>query len=639
MNEPRPEPPSTFTPPSSAGSVSPTPNAAPAFPATTLELTDLLAAQCLTAPADAAALVRLASPSIASSAPRDAHVIAMHPAPRRGQSAPAWLAQAIPAAAQRFASAASSVPEPPGPVLIPLDTASPDFAAVGPASVIAIPAGAPATTLALFLVRAPQHAVGLVIERLALTTRLLDAFALRHNLAAAHDREATLRAVLDIVAALGEHDRFAPAITAFLAALAASFSAQRVSLGVARGRNIRLDAITNTDKLVRTTRLAQDIAAAMEEAADQDLDIAFPLSAADTVIARAHADLAARHNSVAILSAPVRRDGVVIAVLTLERDQGPPFTELDAARLRLICELAAGRLASLDRHARWLGPRLIAASRDAMALILGPRHTWLKLTVALVIAAALALALVPMTDRVDASFRIEAAQRHVIPAPYDGFVRDVLAKPGDIVAAGDTLARLDDAELRLQLAAAQADLAAHLREVTIAQRERNEASAQVARARADQSRARIDLYQHQIDRALLTAPAPGVILRGDADRLRGGPVRTGDVLLELAPLDALLADAYVTEDRIAAIAPGQQGTIAAASFPGERIAVVVERISPAAELRAGRNVFRVTLRLASQPDWLRPGMEGLARIDVDTRSAGAVLTRGLIDWIRMRLWL
>jgi hypothetical protein len=35
---------------------------------------------------------------------------------------------------------------------------------------------------------------------------------------------------------------------------------------------------------------------------------------------------------------------------------------------------------------------------------------------------------------------------------------------------------------------------------------------------------------------------------------------------------------------------------------------------------------------------LRPGMEGIAKIEIDQRPLLWVWTRGLVEWLRLRLW-
>jgi len=79
--------------------------------------------------------------------------------------------------------------------------------------------------------------------------------------------------------------------------------------------------------------------------------------------------------------------------------------------------------------------------------------------------------------------------------------------------------------------------------------------------------------------------------------------------------------------------------LATASYPGQKIGVVVERINPMAEVVNERNAFRVRVKLDSVPGWMRPGMEGMAKVSVDKRSYAWIWTRKLINWFRMKFWL
>lgn len=612
MQDPLPQPASPAAP-------------AEALPAQEFFLRDLLAAQCRTAPADSGAFFRV-RPGLPP------ELVALHPAPRRNQSSPAWLAQALRAIADN--------PAAPEATIHPLDLDE-SIAAAPSASLILFPLGTPpeAPMHSAYIVRAPTHALGSIIERLELSCRLVETFILRDELSARETRLASLERTMQVLAAGAEHNRFVPATIALCNTVASQWRAARVSLGLIRGRGGRdaaLAAMSHTERLVRKTPLAQSIESAMEECADQDIEVRYPTTPEEPIIARAHAELARAEGARAILSLPLRNADRVIGVLTLERDKDDPFTEPEIESLRLLCELITPRIALLDRFSRRLPVHL---AEDALASIVGPRQTWAKLAAVLTLGTILFMTFVPGAYRVSSTFRIEAAAKRIIPAPFDAYIRDVHVTIGDEVAAGDTLARLDDAELRLRLAAVQAEIAASEREVAIAQRDRKEAETQMARAKGDESRARAALIEHQIAQAVLIAPESGLVLSGDLMRLRGAPVTTGDVLFEVAPLDALRADAYVPEDRIADIKPGQRGELATASFPGTRIGFDVEGIDPAAEVRQGDNVFRVRLRLHEVPAWLRPGMEGEARIDIDRRPYGRIWFKRLADWLRMKLWI
>lgn len=586
-------------------------------------LTDLLIAQCGTAPADAGAILRLRSGG-------DAEVLAAHGWEPRAGSRPGWLLAALRAAERSDPGS--------GPLIVALAQAGPDSTDdETSAAALVLSRGEGSSLLGVYLLTVAPQAAAPRVARLRLSAGLLEIGALRHEIAR---RDSTLRDACRVIAsgaAIAEHDRFAPGVMALCNTIAAEWACSRVSLGLLRGPSARLVAMSHTERLVRKTRLAQDIEAAMDECADQDTEIRWPVAESEAVIARAHADLSDRQGANAALSVPLRRKGEVVGVLTLERDKGPAFAASEVESVRLLAELITGRVTGLDRAGRWPGRRLLT---DSARWLLGPRQTWLKAAALGVLIAAAVLTLVPGTERIDATFRVEPVERRSVPAPFDATVTEVLVRAGDAAPQpGAPLARLDDTELRLELASVLAELAAHQRGAAIALRTRNESEAQIARARAEQAEARADLLRHRIDRATITAPIAGVVILGDPQRLLGAPVREGDVLFEVAPLDLLRADAFVPEDRIGDISVGARGRLATAAYPSRRIPFVIEHIEPAAEVRQGRNVFRASLSLEDSPDWLRPGMEGSARIDGERRPLGAIWFRRLSDWVRMALWV
>ena len=223
------------------------------------------------------------------------------------------------------------------------------------------------------------------------------------------------------------------------------------------------------------------------------------------------------------------------------------------------------------------------------------------------------------------------------------------AYPGKIGPGPTVLGTLETAELRLELKATEAERSSYLKQVAAAMNEDKRAEAQIAQANADKISARVRLLEYRIEQAVILSPIDGYVVSGDLQRQLGAPTKTGDVLFEVAALSELRAELSVKEDLIADVQAAWQkakqadeklaGELATAARPDERIPFTVERINPVAEAVDQKNVFRVRVRLEQMPSVFRPGMEGVAKIDIDRRSYGYIWTRGLINWIRMKLWL
>ncbi|TVQ60257.1 MAG: HlyD family efflux transporter periplasmic adaptor subunit [Phycisphaerales bacterium] len=446
------------------------------------------------------------------------------------------------------------------------------------------------------------------------------------------------RAALEIVAACNEHARWFACAARLCNEAASRWGCDRVSLGSFRHGRARLLAVSHTEKIARTSRVAHDTQRAMEECADQDEPIAHPQPPDAVCIARDHARLAKAHGSACVLSVPLRRSGETVGVATLEREA--PWSADAAAGVALAMELAGPRVFDLRERDRWFGTRFVHDVRAALAWVLGPTQTWIKLG-AICALAFLAFALLTSTTaRVSGAFTLEPVARHIAAAPFDGRIERVHVRIGDAVAAGETvLFSLDASELRLELAGLRAERTAHDREATGAMRDGRTAEAQIAQAHAARVGARIDLLEHRLATAAVVSPIDGVIVDGDLDRRLHAPVTRGEALFEIVRLDGLRAEIDVPDAEGARVHVGARGELAPASRPESRIGFTVERVDPAPRIVGGRSVRRVIATLDGPEAWMRPGAEGVAKIDAGQGRRAAVWTRALVDWVRLRLWL
>ena len=448
-----------------------------------------------------------------------------------------------------------------------------------------------------------------------------------------------LQQATETLSAVNRQQKFTGAAMAFCNELASQWRCERVSIGFLQGRYVRLKAMSHTENFSRKMQVVQDIETAMEECLDQDVEILSPAPKESAYIHRAADTLSQRHGPMAILSLPLRWAEKVIAVLTLERPADRDFNLNEIETVRLACELCTARLASLHKSDRWIGARIAASVRDSIAVLVGPKHAWAKVAAILCSAAILFLIFGKGAFRAKAPFVLEATHQQVIPAPFDGYIKNVQVEVGDVVEGGDSiLGGLDTAELRLQLAAARAEKVGYLKQASAAMRDGETAQAQIAQADADKAQAQIELLEYQIHQASLVSPTSGIVVKGDLKRQIGAPVKVGDVLFEVCPLESLRAQLMVPEDEIYDIKVGQEGHLATASYPAQRIKFVVERINPIAEVVNQRNVFKVRVQLHDTYPWMRPGMEGVAKVSVGKRRYVWIWTRKIVNWIRMRLW-
>lgn len=477
-------------------------------------------------------------------------------------------------------------------------------------------------------------------ERLEMTPLLLNHYELRQMLNLRQTTVQRMRQVIEMLDVVNRPDHFLSTAMALCNEIASRMHCSRVSLGMLHNRHVRVQAISHTDRFRREMQLVRDIEAAMEECLDQDLEVIYPAADNAVYASRVTAKLSINHGTAAVLSLPIRHNGEAFAVLTLERPVKRPFNTLDQIEaVRLLCDLCAPGLFRMYDQDRWVGARLALRARKYVARLLGPEHTWMKAGILTAVVMVIYLTYARGNYRIDAPFKFEAPLQQAVVAPFDTYLRDVSVDPGDEVSAGqNVLGLLDTSELRLELAALQAEYLGHRKQMTASMRDGKTAEAQIAEAQGEKVAAEIRLLELKIEKARLVAPITGRIVSEDLKRQIGAPVETGKILFEIARIESLRAELYVPEENIASVKVGQTGEMASVGHPDRKIRFVVERINPIADVVHSKNVFRVRARLHDQFEWMRPGMEGIAKIDVGEKSFIWIGTHRIVNWLRMKLW-
>lgn len=448
-----------------------------------------------------------------------------------------------------------------------------------------------------------------------------------------------LRTVLELVAVVIEHDRFQAAATAAATELAARLSCERVSLGFLSGRYIRVCALSHSARFGSKTTLLRDIGSAMSEALDQDAVVLYPAPEGEHPrVTRTHAALAQRHGSHGICSIPFTEAGRVVGVVTLERSSDQEFDRSTVELCEAVASLLGPILENKRKDDRWVGAKLWASFGTLVGHLVGPRHPLLKLGFASLIGFACFMSFATGAYRVSAPATLEGVVQRSIVAPMDGFIVSAKVRAGDRVKEGQLLGALDDRDLSLEHVKWSSQREQLLKEYRSALAQHDRAQTRILKAQIDQTEAQIMLLDEQLARAEVTAPFDGMIVSGDLSQALGSPVERGDVLFEVAPLDAYRVVLNVDEREISVVQTGAQGHLALSAMPNAPLSLVVEKITPVSKVENGRNLFQVEARLEHQPAHLRPGMQGIGKIDVERRSLLWISTHNLVDWLRLQLW-
>ena len=384
--------------------------------------------------------------------------------------------------------------------------------------------------------------------------------------------------------------------------------------------------------------LIRAIGMAMDESLDQKSIIVLPPREGEVLVIRDHAALARQYGSDSVLTIPFTVGEATRGAFTFERPAGREF---DAESVELCQAVVA--LCSRILEARRLNDRLFVsrigdALRAELVKFTGPRHFGRKLSALVLMLAVVFFSFADGQYRVGATATLEGSVRRVLVAPFDAYVATGPRRAGDVVTEGTVLATLDDRDLRLEYYKWASQRAQYGKQYEEAVAQRDRAQGSIVLAQVQQAEAQMNLLAEQLGRTQITAPFDGLVVSGDQSQSLGTAVKRGQVLFEVAPLNEYRVILEVDEREVTAIKAGQTGSLVLASLPGEVFELTVTRLTPVAVSHDGKTYFRVEALLGRISERLRPGMEGVAKVEAGRRTLIWIGTHKLVDWLRLTLW-
>lgn len=449
--------------------------------------------------------------------------------------------------------------------------------------------------------------------------------------------------VLQLATAAASSDGFENAAKNLCNELATRTGAVRVSLGWMKGDNIKIIALSHTEKFDKKQELIIQLQRVMEECADQDSVVQFePGRTGSDNVTREAQMLSRAQGGNGVLSLPLRRKDEVVGVVTLEFLPQQKLPEEATTGLAVAIDLVAPQLWDRHENDRWLITKTGLSLKHLAEETVGPRHMLAKGIVALSIIAVLVLFVWSPMYHVKAAFSFVAPEQRTVSAPYEGYIDKVYVLPGDSVKAGQPLLDMDTRDIVVKKAEAMAQERRAYFTMVKARGEQKPDEAGIADAERQQYAAEVALYDREISKAHIVAPIDGKILSGDLKDKIGSAVKVGEQLFEVAELDGLQAKLNV-EDRdmqdIMKVAKVGEGKLATTALPWDKHAFTIDHIVPQGEAKEGSNVFEIYCNMKdANPTWL-PGQTGEARVDIEKRPLIQHWTGRLVDFLRLKLWM
>ncbi|MES2673329.1 MAG: HlyD family efflux transporter periplasmic adaptor subunit [Pseudomonadota bacterium] len=430
--------------------------------------------------------------------------------------------------------------------------------------------------------------------------------------------------------------------------LATQVQAVRVSLGLQTPKGIKLTAVSFSANFDHRTEAMQIIVNAMDEAADQRVDIhcfssaaklaqASPTTDAQGAIERCHEQLLQLHKLNSLHTFLLRNNDGIIGVITIEEGAQNPFTPEQYEFIQLAVPAISDLLALKCKNAAGITQNIKTLLLQKSNLWFGARQVRGKIIAATALTF-LCVLIFPANYWITNDASLQSINKYLLVAPQEGYLSIIKARPGDLVKRGDLLAQLNDDALRLERRKLASQMVQSQQEYDNALANANRALAAIANEKVDQANIQLRLIEQQLERTQLVAPTDGIIISDDISSSLGAPVKQGQVLFEIAAEQGYLVQLFVDERDISALQVGQTGHIKLTSLPTEVFAFTLKTITPISEVRNGRNFFRVEANLHSDSTILRPGMTGPGKILAGRHSLGWIWFHDIWYWLRLKFW-
>ncbi len=423
--------------------------------------------------------------------------------------------------------------------------------------------------------------------------------------------------------------------------LRAKLDCDLVALGRVRRRRVKVLSISGFADFSQRSSGVADVAAAMEEALDNNQPVVsqdVPTEPKKTSH-RLHEKWRSASENAAVASVPLQVDGRTVAVLALRHRPNQTWDVQTLEKVAQVVQPYAAAIGLVEQAHRGIARHAAASTTSLVKRSLIPHRSfrWALGVVGLAFSAWVAFGTIEY--RVTAPCVVEpSAVRHVTSG-LGGRVVQAFVKPGDTVARGEVLAILDTRELALERAEVQGELLAKEAAANAAAAEGDSAAMKVLGLEADAIRMRLMRINLQLDQAVVRAPSDGVVISGGARELLGQGVTKGTPLFEVAAWEDLVVAVHVPDHAADEVRQELVGTFALQAKPDDKQPLTVRHVAPLAEAQAGAVTFRAEAAPGEVPEWVRPGMKGVARIEAGQRPVWWVAVHRGLDWARVNFWI
>lgn len=415
-----------------------------------------------------------------------------------------------------------------------------------------------------------------------------------------------------------------------------------VALGLVSGRRVRIISISGLDDVSRRSPGVVCIQAAMEECLDFGRAVSGDIDASDDQPApayRLHRQWRQSARGASVASIPLMAGDKCVAVLSLRRRADKPLRADELEQIKTTVEPYAGALLLVRAARRSVLRHVRDALHERVAAFAQPERHALRIAVGVVLVAATWFFFGTLNYDVAVPCVVTPAEVRHVSMPLDGTLAAARAIAGDRVRAGDVLCELDRREPELQAGELRAQLAVCQQDRQRAMAAAAPVEARLAEANEHLAQAKLRIVERRLEQTLVRSPIDGVVVNGDMRTRVGAVLPQGTPLFEVAPLSNWRLELRAPQTIAADLSRDITGRFANHARPEVTQPFRLTHVRPRPEPHEGRNVYIAEGEIAVDTDWMRPGMEGLAKVHLGRRAVWWVTLHRAIDYLRLNFWL
>lgn len=226
---------------------------------------------------------------------------------------------------------------------------------------------------------------------------------------------------------------------------------------------------------------------------------------------------------------------------------------------------------------------------------------------------------------------LEAEQEATVVSKVRGIIEEIYVEEGDMVQAGQVIAKIEDDQYQIEADRAKATLDRlyndYQRNKELFDRELIAAETfQNSQFEYESQKATYDLAQLNLEYTSVRSPISGVISRRHVKA--GNMIGTDQPMYRVTDFTPLQAILHIPEHEMSKIRNNQRSELRVDALPNEMFIGHVERISPVVDSETG--TFKVTIYVDETKDMLRPGMFGRVKIVYDTRENTRMIPKSAV---------